>query len=150
MKEFNQLKKNLKKDFSSLPVKKIAVLGDSSTQLLVQAVRATGYDEGVNLEIFEAEYDQIDHEVFDQNSELYTSQPDLVIIFQSVYKLLSKFNKTKFEGKKFFSENTIAHIKELCSIISSRLKSKIIIFNFPEINDNVFGSFANKLDFSFI
>ena len=73
MKSFSELKRNLKKDFSAMPVKKVAVLGDTSTQLLVQAIKGIGYDEGINLEIFEAEYDQIDHEIFDSGSELYLS-----------------------------------------------------------------------------
>ncbi len=150
LKSFGELKKNLKKDFSSLPVKKIAVLGDTSTQLLVQALKGTGYEEGINFEIFEAEYDQIDHEIFDQESELYTSNPDYVIIFQSSQKLLANYNKSTEEKKKTFAADTLAHISVLINIINSRIKSKIIYFNFAEINDNVFGNFANKLDFSFI
>lgn len=39
MKDFSQLKKNLKKDFSGLKAIKVAVLGDSATQFLVQALR---------------------------------------------------------------------------------------------------------------
>ncbi|MEO8514077.1 MAG: HAD-IIIC family phosphatase [Ignavibacteria bacterium] len=144
------MKKNLKKDFSSLPVKKIAILGDTSTQLLVQAIRGFGYEEGINLDIFEAEYDQIDHEVFDADSELYSSNPDFVIIFQAVQKLLNKYNKSSDESKRTFANDTLAHIKDLTGIINSRNKCKIIFFNYAEINDNVFGNFANKLDFSFI
>ncbi len=43
-KNFNELKKNLKKDYSSLKVIKIALLGDSSTQLLAQAIKGCGYE----------------------------------------------------------------------------------------------------------
>ena len=38
MKEFSQLKKNLKKDFSKLKAIKVAVLGDTATQFLTQAL----------------------------------------------------------------------------------------------------------------
>lgn len=133
-----------------MQVKKVAVLGDTSTQFLVQAIKGLGFDENINFEIFEAEYDQIDHEIFDAGSELYSSAPDYVIIFQSAQKLLSSYNKTSDEQKRSFADITLAHINELCGIISSRLKCKIIYFNFAEINDNVFGNFSNKLDFSFI
>ncbi len=150
LKSFGELKKNLKKDFSALPVKKIAILGDTSTQLLVQAIKGTGYNEGVNLEIFEAEYDQIDHEIIDEGSELYSTKPEYVIVFQSSQKLLSKYNKSTDAEKRTFAKDTIVHIKELIGIINSRLSCKIIFCNFAEINDNVFGNFANKLDFSFI
>lgn len=150
LKSFGELKKNLKKDFSAMQVKKVAVLGDTSTQFLVQAIKGLGFDENINFEMFEAEYDQIDHEIFDAGSELYSSAPDYVIIFQSAQKLLSSYNKTSDEKKRSFADITLAHINELCGIVSSRLKCKIIYFNFAEINDNVFGNFSNKLDFSFI
>lgn len=42
MKDFYQLKKNLKKDFSSCRKIKVSVLGDSATQFLIQALRGAG------------------------------------------------------------------------------------------------------------
>lgn len=150
LKTFGELKKNIKKDFSPLPIKKIAILGDTATQFLVLAIKGRGYDEGVNFEIFEAEYDQIDHEIIDTDSELYSTNPEYVIIFLSSQKLLSRYYKSADELKSTFADDTLSHLKELFSIINSRLSCKIIFFNFTEINDSVFGNFANKLDFSFI
>lgn len=72
MKDFYQLKKNLKKDFSELKVIKIALLGDSATQLLTQSLRGLGYDHDLNLEIWEAGFDQIEQQVYNLSSELYT------------------------------------------------------------------------------
>ncbi len=40
---FIELKKNLKKDFSGLKKVKLALLGDSATQFLTQAIRGHGY-----------------------------------------------------------------------------------------------------------
>jgi hypothetical protein len=48
MKDFYQLKKNLKKDFSLLKQVKISVLGDSATQFLIQALRG-GHKSGHDL-----------------------------------------------------------------------------------------------------
>lgn len=42
MKDFQEIKKNLKKDFSKFPEYKIAILGDSSTQFLSQSIRGVG------------------------------------------------------------------------------------------------------------
>lgn len=149
-KSFTEIKKNLKKDFTSLPVKKIALLGDTSTQLLVHAIKGVGFDAGINCEIYEAEYDQVDHEIYDDNSGLYASKPDYVVIFLSVQKLLRKYNTAPEVQKRTFAADTLAYIHELNGMINSRLSSKIILFNFAELNDNVFGNFANKLDFTFI
>ncbi|RYZ92316.1 MAG: hypothetical protein EOP47_30455 [Sphingobacteriaceae bacterium] len=83
MKVFSQLKKNLKQDFSALKTIKIALLGDTATQFLNQALRGTGYDRGYNLDIWEADFNQVEGQVFDPSSELYEFAPDVVVFFLS-------------------------------------------------------------------
>ena len=83
MKNFTQLKKNLKNDFSNLKKIRVAILGDTSTQFLVQAIRSLGFDEGFDLNIWEADFNQIERQVFDSVSELYEFKPEIIIIFQS-------------------------------------------------------------------
>ena len=82
MKDFSQLKKNLKCSFFGLNTIKVAVLGDTSTQFLNQAVRE-GFEKGFDLKIWEADYNQVERQVFDHASELYQFEPEVVIIFQS-------------------------------------------------------------------
>ena len=60
MKLFSELKKNLKSDFSNLIPVKVALLGDTATQFLSVALRGTGFDEGINLQIFEADFNQLE------------------------------------------------------------------------------------------
>jgi predicted enzyme involved in methoxymalonyl-ACP biosynthesis len=86
MRSFDELKKNLKKDPSNLKSIRLAVLGDSATQLLVQALKGYGYETGYNVAIFEADYDQIDRQIFDSSSELYQFNPEFIIIFHSSSK----------------------------------------------------------------
>ncbi len=43
---FQSLKKNLKKEYFGLKNIKVAVLGDSATQMYVQAIKGYGYEEG--------------------------------------------------------------------------------------------------------
>ena len=148
--DYNTLKKNLKKDFSELRKIKIAVLGDTATQMYVQALKGYSYEEGLNLDIFEADYDQIERQVFDPGSELYQFEPEFVILFYSSNKLLSKFYKLSLTDKKEFTKHHIEKIENIYLQISSRLKSKVICFNLHEINDSIFGNFANKTDVSFV
>ena len=61
---FQDLRKNLKKDFSSFAAYRLAVLGNSATQFLATAIKAYGYEEKINLEIFEADFDQLDSQIF--------------------------------------------------------------------------------------
>lgn len=150
MHEFNTLKKNLKKDFSALKKVKIALLGDTATQLLSQALRGTAYGSGYDFEIWEADFNQIARQVFDPTSELYQFKPELVIIFQSTHKLLGKYNKLKDGQQNSFAADEMTLIEGLNSSLNSLLDAKIIYYNYPEIDDSVFGSFANKTVSSFL
>src|ERR1700748_2963484 len=150
MKVFSQLKKNLKQDFSGLKLIKVALLGDTATQLLIHALRGTGFDYGFNLEIFEADFNQIERQVFDPGSELYEFAPDGIIIFQSTHKLVGKYSKLKPEQFSSFADAQMDLVSNLRSTIAANSSAKIIFYNYPEINDSAFGSFANKTEVSFL
>lgn len=143
--DFTSLKKNLKKDFSGFKTIKVAVLGDSATQLLVQAIRGYGYEEKIDLECFEADYDQIERQILDPSSDLYKFSPEYVFVFRSTQKFIDKFYSFNEQDKERFSENLINKTKEICDTLNSRLSCKIILSNLPEIDDNVFGNFFNKI-----
>jgi FkbH-like protein len=147
---FLHLKKNLKKDFSGLPVYQVAVLADSASQFLCQALKGYGYSQGIHLAIREADYDQIYQTVLDENSTLYASNPDFVIIFQSAKKLLSGFYDLPDSEKRNWAENQINYTENIINTVNKNCKCNIIYLNFPEINDSVFGNFANKTDTSFL
>ncbi|WP_158826211.1 HAD-IIIC family phosphatase [Mucilaginibacter lacusdianchii] len=149
-KDFSVLKKNLKKDFSGLKEVKVALLGDTATQFLVQGIRATGFDYGFDLQIYEADFNQIEQEVFDPSSNLYAYQPDVVIIFKSSHKLLSQYNKLSANKYNNLAGNELMTIESLITQITKRINSNIIFFNYPEINDSVFGNYANKSATSFL
>jgi FkbH-like protein len=150
MKDFSQLKKNLKKDFSSLKVIRLAILGDTSTQFLTQALRGEGFDRGLNVEIWEADFDQIEMQVFDPESELYSFKPEIVLVFQSSHKLLGKYNKQKTERYPFFASTELETISNIYSSISNGLNAKVIYYNYTEIDDAIFGNYANKTEASFL
>ncbi len=150
MKDFAQLKKNLKKDFVGLKKMKLAVLGDTATQFLVQALRAIGHDNSLNLEIWEADFNQIERQVFDPSSELYVYNADVVVVFQSSHKLLGKYNKLKLEQHTLLAATEMEIIKASHTQLQNHTKAKIIYYNYTEINDAVFGNFANKTESSFL
>ena len=150
MKVFSQLKKNLKNNFENLKSVKVALLGDTATQLLKQALRGTGYDAGLDLQILEADFGQIERQVFDTASELYTYQPDIVIIFQSTHKLLGKYNKLQPDQYSNLAEDQLQLINNIYTTITAALTTKVIIYNYPEIDDSVFGNYANKTEQAFL
>ena len=108
---FKDLKTNLNKDFSSLPLRRLAVLGDSATQFLVQAIKAYGYQEKINFKIFEADFDQLNSEILDADSELYDSDPEFVVVYLSAERLWERFTATPPEFKADFSANILTEIQ---------------------------------------
>ena len=150
MKNFTDLKKNLKKNFSDLITIKIAVLGDNATQLLTQALKGLGFEYEYNLEIFEADYNQIERQVYDQSSDLYQFKPEIVIIFKSSNKLLLKYNKSNPEDYTSFASNELEILQSLYATINNNIETNIILYNHAEIDDAIFGSFSNKQESSFL
>ena len=59
MNTLQELKRSLKKDLSSLPIIKIALAGDTATQLLATAIRGTGAVRGYNIDLFETEIQSV-------------------------------------------------------------------------------------------
>ena len=146
-KAFLKIKKNLKKDFTNLKKVRLAILGDSSTQFLNTAIKGLGYDYDISCETWEAGYDQIPLQVFDPSSDLYAFKPDIILIFKSSHKLLLKYNKV---GTTTFASEQIQELENIYSTISNNINSKIIFYNYTEINDSVFGNFSNKVESSFL
>lgn len=149
-KSFNDLKKNLKKDFTGFESRRAALLGDSATQLLVQAIRGYGYELRVNLDIYESDYNQIEQQVFDASSNLYRLKPEFVVVFHSTQKLIKKFYHENISQREKFADNHINYILSIYNAINSRLPAKLVYFNFFEVNDSVFGNYTNKVEASLL
>jgi FkbH-like protein len=146
--EFLNLKKNLNKDFSDFPKVKIAVLGDSSTQLLVLALRGIAYEKKIDLIIYEAEFNQIDQEILDTHSGLYRFEPDCIYIFESSPKLQEQFYKLPADEQSNFADNHLLRINQFCAILSKNISSRFIYSNFSFHQDSIYGNFANSVEAS--
>ena len=150
METFSGLKKNLKKDFTGFRTFKIALLGDTATQFLMQALKGKGFDHQLNLQIWEADFSQIERQVFDTSSELYEFNPEIIILFYSAHKLLLKYNKLKPEQYSKVADTQLALIENITATLNTHLKAKLIYYNYTEINDAVFGNYACKTESSFL
>jgi FkbH-like protein len=148
--DFLDLKKNIKKDFTKFRVAKIALLGDSATQMLSQALKGYGYNLGINFEIYEAGHNQIEREILDPSSDMYNFKPEFIILFHSSQKLQHLFYQSNEAEKKLFAETHIKKVEKLYQYLCSKLSSRIIYYNFQEINDGIYGNYSNKTEMSFI
>lgn len=149
MHTFSELKLNLKKDFSGMKKVKLALLSDSASQFLNTCIKGYGYTRKLHFDIYEADYNQIELQVSDPESELYSFNPDFIFINVSTEKLLSAFCKTESALQGVFADLTMQSFRQYAETIFSRLKSKLIINTYPEINDSVFGNYSSKNSASF-
>ncbi|UPT70067.1 MAG: HAD-IIIC family phosphatase [Flavobacterium sp. JAD_PAG50586_2] len=140
----------MKKDFSGLKPIKVSVLGDTSTQFLTQALRGTGFDFGFDLQISEGDFNQIEQQVFDRNSDLYSHNPEIIIVFQSAHKFLEKYNKSHALLINSLAKSELDDIIALINTIQKQSSAKVIFYNYTEINDSVYGNFSSSTESSFL
>ena len=148
MKSIIELKKLAKKSIAGGPIIKIALVGDTATQLLATAIKGTGIERCSNIDLFEAEYNQVERQLLDPTSDLYQFNADFIVIFQSTHKLGEHHSMLNTEQQAVLADDRINFLTSICSNPALEGK-KIIYFNYPEIEDTVFGSYANKVVSSF-
>ena len=147
MKTLRELKKLAKEELET-PKCKVALLGDTATQLLVTAIKGEAVDRGLSLDLYEGEYSQVERQLMDPTSELYEFDADIIVIFQSTHKLGEYHSSLSVESQLHLSEERLSFVASL-SENPSFANKKLIYFNYPEIEDTVFGSYANKVESSF-
>ena len=144
MKTFQELKKITKHMPADLPAIKVALTGDTATQFLATAIRGTGAERGYQIDLFEAEYNQVERQFLDPSSELYQTDADFIVLFQSTHKLGEKHSLLSPSQQESLAEERLAFVASVCEnpMLASK---KIICLNYPEIEDTVFGSYATKV-----
>ena len=142
---FKELKRNQKNNMSNLPTIKVSLLGDSATQFLATAIKGMGIERGYNIDLFEAEYNQVERQVLDPTSDLYQHKAQYTIVFQSTHKLMEKYAMMSADEQVRMADDRLDFIRIICAQVSGH----IVYYNYPEIEDTVFGSYANKVQTSF-
>jgi len=146
MLSFKEIKQNLKQNLTELPSIKVALLGDTATQFLAIALKGLSVERGYNIDLFEAEYNQVDHQFMDSGSDLHQFGSQYIVVFQSTHKLNEKYSVLSAADQLNFADERLCFVKNICDSTNAR----IIYFNYPEIDDTVFGSYANKIQSSFM
>ncbi|MDW3194045.1 MAG: HAD-IIIC family phosphatase [Cytophagales bacterium] len=142
--DFKGLRKLSKKPSDGLPIKKLAILSDSSTQFLRQAIKGHGFEKDLNLEIYEGAFNQMELELLDDRSDLYAFKPDFIFLFFSAEKLLSEFLDLDPGDRKNWSQLHLDRIQQLLDLIRTKSKSNVMVSNCWMVEDAVFGNYGNK------
>lgn len=100
---------------------------------------------GFAIDLYEAEYNQVERQVLDPTSDLRRFAPRYVVVFQSTHKWSVFHAGLPPTEQAHLAETRLDFVRSLCSSIDA----KVIYFNYPEIDDGVFGSYANEVESSF-
>jgi FkbH-like protein len=129
---------------------RVALLGDTATQWMAQAIREAGGSRRLDLRLWEADFSQIEQQVYDPGSALYGFNPQVVVVYQSAQKLLVAYNRMEPGARRGLAEERMVQIGSLRAAIRARSAASVIYYNYPEIDDGVFGNYSNKTDYSFL
>ena len=146
MTTFSELRRLSRQDLSGKPPVRVALVGDSATQLLAVALRGEAARNGVNIELYEAEYDQVEPELLVQTSELHRFGASYVVLFQSTAHLLDAYDRMPHDERNKLAEWRLSQVEQFLQSTPATL----IVMNYPERDDAVYGSHASKVDYSFI
>jgi FkbH-like protein len=145
---YNKLVKLLKMQPTGLRNLRIAVLADSASQHFVKALKSALIPEKFDATIWEADYNAVDATIIHEHSELYQQSFDYVVIVYSVHKLYKEFSH--FRDPSAFAGEKLNGYESLYRLLADRTRARLIVTNFEELNDGIFGNYANKTSSSFL
>ncbi|MBV4430583.1 HAD-IIIC family phosphatase [Clostridium tyrobutyricum] len=133
---------------------KIAFLSSFTTKFLKETLISKCFSGDISVEFYECDYCQYAQDIINENSEFYSFNPDLTILFIDIQSLLGDFyfipNKIDDNGRIKLINEKFDYMKQLIETIKSRLKTKIIVHNFKVPIYSPFGILDEKQDFGFI
>ena len=149
MQEYAILKKYAKQKIDTPERYALAILGDCATQHLATALLGTACLQKLCLNVFDADYNQIQMQIMDESSELYAFHPDAVLLVMCVEKLQADFYALAPEERPLFADQVMRQIRKYWSTLSARMPASVLQFNFAYYNDGCMGSHALKETGSF-
>lgn len=148
MYSFKELRKAAKLEVEGNVIK-VAVIGNCSTQFFSKAIEGFSKLEKLNINVLDADYNQIDAQLLDEYSEVFEFNPDNIILWLATEKLYEEFLDLPIEERNNFADSYIKKIMVYWNLVAQNSKARIIQPNFTEIDDKVLGNYSAKVDTSF-
>lgn len=149
MYSFKELRKASKLGMSGKELR-LAVLGNCSTQFFSVAVRGYAGLEKLNVNVFDADYNQIDMQLLDKGSEVYRFQPDCILLWFASDKLYEEFLDLSLSERNGFADAYMQKLEYYWDLVGKNSNARILQMNFTEIDDKALGQYSAKVDSTFI
>lgn len=149
MLDLKQLKRLLKQDHTNLPSVKVALVGDTATQLLATTVRGAAVDMGFNIDLYEADYNQIEQQFLDPGSDLHNSDAQWIVLFQATHQLAALHAAMSPADRNMLAQQRLDFVESIVTDVAWAGR-RILCLNYPEIDDTVYGNYANQVESSLL
>lgn len=128
---------------------RLAILGNCATQFFANAINGYAKLSNINLCVYDADFNQIDAQLLDYDSEVYGFRPDEILLWLSTDILYEDFLDKPIAVRHDFAEYYIEKIKGYWDLIARNSRARIIQMNFTEIDDKALGQLSCKVESSF-
>lgn len=133
----------LKVNATNLPVVKLAILSDNSTQQLANVLKAELYQSGIYPEIYEGEIDSIAMEVLDGTSPLHRFQPQYVWLNLCSQAFRERFYQTPAAGKDSLPGDYAREVGVLIDALAGK-GFQIILNSLAMPVERMFGNYSSQ------
>lgn len=129
---------------------RIAILGNCATQVFSDAIEGYGKLSGINILVYDADYNQIDEQLIDCNSEVFKFRPKQILLWLCTEKIYEEYLDIGYQERNGFAESYLTKIEQYWNYIHRYSEASIIQLNFTEIDDKALGHFSCKAETSFV
>ena len=109
---------------------------------MATAIKGWGVERGYQIDLFEAEYNQVERQFMDPTSDLYQFDAQYIVVFQSTHKWNEHYSLLSAQEQLSLADNRLDFVREVCA----STQAKVIYFNYPEIEDTVFLHLSGSKD----
>ncbi|MBF0556641.1 MAG: HAD family hydrolase [Nitrospirae bacterium] len=118
---------------------KLALLADCASQHLANILKNLFLINGIALVLYESDYNTIEANAYDAGSNLYSFNPDYIVIFNSVQALRERYYLSENNKERFVNQEA-EKIQNIWSVLRGRLNASIIQTNFATPHERLYGN----------
>lgn len=119
---------------------RLAVLSNSTVDLIIPALVASAARHGIVLEVIQPSYDQVAQEALDPESKVNRSKPDAVLLALDFRALPLKLSLADVEGSSATVQSVIDYLQTLRNGIKANSNAVCIFQTIPPPVETIFGS----------
>jgi FkbH-like protein len=133
------------KSLSPLVPFKLAVLSNSTIDMIVPALVASSLRHGIALEVIQPSYDQVAQEALTPDSKVNHSKPDAVLFALDYHALPLKLSLGDRDASSATVQGAIGYLQTLCNGIKTNSNALCIFQSFAPPVEALFGSLDRAL-----